>query len=132
MLVVLLLALALVAQWFSVKTRSGQLSASLVALVLAMSLLGPASAGGVRRRRDDPHIVGEAALCVALWLNNLATFAVVPFAEALWFARSPGTSTTRATSTWTQSVTFGLIVFGVFMVTVVLNFAHGRAGRAPR
>jgi hypothetical protein len=43
-LVLLLLGLALAGQWFSVKTSGGELSASLVALVLAMSLLGPAPA----------------------------------------------------------------------------------------
>ncbi len=43
-LVALLLAFALVGQWLSVETQSGQLSASLVAIVMAMALLGPAAA----------------------------------------------------------------------------------------
>ncbi|HYB23778.1 MAG TPA: hypothetical protein VED41_08275, partial [Solirubrobacteraceae bacterium] len=43
-LVGVLLALALAGDWLSVEIRIGQLSASLVALVLTMSLLGPAPA----------------------------------------------------------------------------------------
>src|SRR5437899_101886 len=69
-LVVLLLALALVGQWFSVDIASGQLSASLIAILLAMSLLGPlpAAACGIAAM-----ILKSAVrrLAPAQWLNNL-------------------------------------------------------------
>jgi putative nucleotidyltransferase with HDIG domain len=122
MLVILLLALALSAQWFTVKTRSGTLSASLVALVLAMSLLGPAPAVAF----------GIAAmiltsllrrLSASLWLSNLSTFAVFLFAGAMLVRALAGDVHDPHNQHMAQSVTFGLIVFAVFMVTVVLNFA---------
>jgi hypothetical protein len=43
-LVVLLLALAFLGQWLSVEIRGGELAAAMVAIVLAMGLLGPVPA----------------------------------------------------------------------------------------
>ncbi len=53
-LVVTLLAIALVGEWFTIETRAGILSASLGVMVLAMGLLGPGSGGRVRGRRRSP------------------------------------------------------------------------------
>jgi putative nucleotidyltransferase with HDIG domain len=120
-LVGLLLALALVGQWLSVTTRSGQLSASMVALVLAMSLLGPAPAVAF----------GIAAMILtsslrrippAQWLNNLSTFAVFPFAGALTVRLLAG-DVHAPHHHLTQGVTFGLVVFAALVVAIVLNFA---------
>ncbi|HEY2719982.1 MAG TPA: HD domain-containing phosphohydrolase [Solirubrobacteraceae bacterium] len=120
-LVCLVGGLALGAQWFTVTTRSGVFSASMVALVMAMSLLGPAPAvaaglaamivsSGVRR------------LSVSRWLNNLSTFAFFPFAGALTVRLLAGDVHEAANHTFTKSVTFGLIVFAAFLVTVAVNF----------
>ncbi len=121
LLVGLLLALALAGQWISVTVRMGQLSASLIALVLAMSLLGPAPAVAF----------GIAAMILtsavrrlppAQWLNNLATFAAFLFAGG-WMVRAlAGDVHDPRNLQLTRSVTFGLIVAAVFITTVMLNF----------
>ena len=119
-LVVLLLVLALAGQWLSVEISGGQLSASMVAVVLAMSLLGPAPAMacGIAAMVLTSAI---RRLAPAQWLNNLSTFAVIPFVGGLsvraltHIVRSDGGQATRG-------ITFGLIVFGVFAVILALSF----------
>jgi putative nucleotidyltransferase with HDIG domain len=120
-LVALLLALALTGHRLSVTARDINLSASAVALVLAMSLLGPVPAAAFG--------VGEMLVAWALTrsslvklLNNVSAFALFPFAGG-WMVRaivgdvhSPGNAHT------VQSVTFGLIVFAAFMATTLLTY----------
>jgi putative nucleotidyltransferase with HDIG domain len=121
-LAVLLLALALIGERLMVFVRGQQLSASFVALVLAMSLLGPAPA----------VLIGVAAktlrsatgrLSPALWLNNLSTYAVFPLVGALGVYLLIGDVHAAHNQALTESATFALVVFGVFMVTNALNFA---------
>jgi putative nucleotidyltransferase with HDIG domain len=121
LLVGLLLVLALVGEWFTVEVSDGVLSASLVAIVLAMGLLGPgpAAACGIAamilsssRRRIPP----------AQWLNNLTTFAVVPFAGGLMVRALAGDVHDPRNQHLTHGVIFGLIVLGVFIVANGLNF----------
>ena len=121
LLVGLLLVLALVGHWFSVTTRSGGLSASLVAVVLAMSVLGPAPA----------VLVGIASIILpstlrrlppAQWLNNLSTFAVFPFAGGLTVLVLVGNVHNPNNQHLTQSVIFGLVVFAALIVAIGLNF----------
>jgi len=120
-LVVLLLALALLGQWLSVATASGELSASLVAIVLAMALLGPAPAAlcglSVAVLRS-----AMARLAPPQWLTNLSAFAVVPFVGALFVRALAGNVQHVAHQDLSQSAIFGLIILGVFGGTVVLNF----------
>jgi putative nucleotidyltransferase with HDIG domain len=120
LLVGLLLVLALVGDWRSITISGGQVSASLVGLVLAMSLLGPAPAVAF----------GIAAMVLtssvrrlppARFLSNLSTFAVAPFVGGLMVRALAGDVHDPRNQHMTQSVTFGLIVFAVFMVTVGLN-----------
>ncbi len=120
-LVALLLVLTLIGEWFSVEVSDGKLSPSLVAIVLAMALLGPAPAAafGVSAmvltsslRRVQPTV----------WLSNLMAFAVVPFAGGLMVRALVGDVHEARNQHLTQSVLFGLIVFGIFVVTLVLNF----------
>jgi putative nucleotidyltransferase with HDIG domain len=120
LLVGLLLALTLTGQYFSVQTRSGELSASLVALVLAMSLLGPAPAVAF----------GAAAMILksairrlppAQWLNNLSTFTIVPFGGAL-MVRALAGNVHDASNHFPETVTFGLLVFAVVALAVAVNF----------
>jgi len=117
----LLLVLALVGEWFTVELSDGVLSASLVAIVLAMALLGPAPAMACgtaamiltsSRRRLRP----------AFWLGNLTAFGVVPFAGGWMILALAGNVHDPRNQHMTQSVIFGLIVFGVFIVTLGLNF----------
>jgi len=120
-LAVLLIALACLSEWFSVELSDGTLSASTVAIVLAMGLLGPgpAAACGVAA-----VVVSSSSRRVGLrqWMNNLATFAAIPFlggvavhSLAKHFHVLHGTGTSK-------SIGLGLILLGVFIVTLVLNF----------
>ncbi len=137
-LVGVLLAITLVGEWLTIETHSGVLNPSFVALVLAMSLLGPAPAVafGIAvealasfRRRLRP----------AFWLGNLTTYAVVLFTGALMVQALAGNVHDPRNLRMTQGVTFGLIVFGVFVVATGLNavmvaldvhIAEGRSLRA--
>jgi putative nucleotidyltransferase with HDIG domain len=121
LLVGLLLMLALLGQWLSVELRDGELSASLVAIILAMGLLGPAPAAAC----------GIAAMVLtsavrrlppAQWLNNLSAFAVVPFVGGLLVRAVAGDVHDPHNQHLTQSVIFGLIIFGVFIAALALNF----------
>jgi HD domain-containing protein len=115
-----LLILALLGQWFTVETRSGILSASLVAIVLAMGLLGPVPAA----------VCGTAAAVLhsaaghrrpALWLSNLTAFGVVAFVGGLMVRLLAGNVHTTGHGA-TESAIFGLVLLGVFVVTVGINF----------
>jgi putative nucleotidyltransferase with HDIG domain len=120
-LVGLLLVLALVGDWISVPVRVVQLSASLVALVLAMSLLGPAPAVvfGVTAVALNSAVRRVAP---AQSLNNLCTFSVFLLVGALLIRTLSGDVHDPHNQHLTHSVAFGLIVFGVFLVVAVLNF----------
>ncbi len=120
LLVALLLALTLVGQRLGTTIGTGQLSTAHVALVLAMSLLGPAPAvlfglaamvmtSGLRR------------LPAAHWLNNLLNYALYPLAGSL-IVRTLVGNVHDPHNHMTQGITFGLIVFGVFILTLALNF----------
>jgi putative nucleotidyltransferase with HDIG domain len=120
-LVALLLALALLGQWFSVEIRGGELSASLIAIVLAMGLLGPLPAA----------VCGIAAmifksavrhLSPAAWLNNLSTYAAVPFAGGLIVRTAVHAIPSLMRHGLAQSSTFGLILFAAFLLGTALSF----------
>ncbi len=121
LLLALLLALALVGEWFSVEVSEGKLSASLVAIVLAMGLARAGSGCGLWYRSSD-LASSRRRLRPPVWLNNLTAFAVVPFAGGLMVRALAGDVHDARNQHLTQSVIFGLIVFGVFIVTLGLNF----------
>lgn len=121
LLVGLLLALALVGDRLIVTIRSGHLTTLHVALTLTMCLLGPAPAvafGGAAMILTS----GWRRLPRAQWLNNLATFSVFPAVGALMALGLAGNIHDPRNQHMAQSVTFGLIVFAVFVVTIGLNF----------
>jgi putative nucleotidyltransferase with HDIG domain len=122
LLVGLLLALALVGQQLNLSIRGQNLSAAFVALVLAMSLLGPAPAVLLGL---SVMILTSATRRVspALWLNNLSTYAAFPIVGGLMVRALIGNVHDPGNHQLTQSVEFGLVVFAVFMVTNALNFA---------
>jgi putative nucleotidyltransferase with HDIG domain len=116
-LVVLLVALCLGGQRFTLRIRSQQLSPAFIALVVAMTLLGPAPAAamGVATMVLDGFV---RRVPRAPWLNNVATYAAFPLIGGL-LARAvlgygPVTVHTNAT--------LPLTAFGVFFATNVLNF----------
>jgi hypothetical protein len=111
-LVVVLLALAVITDLFAVSHEGQRISGSFLALVLAMALLGPAPAVaiGVASVLAD-HV--RARNAPARLLTNLAAFAAFPLAGALLV---------RWADVPERSGWFPLLVFGVFLVTNLLNF----------
>ncbi|HWX45832.1 MAG TPA: HD domain-containing phosphohydrolase [Solirubrobacteraceae bacterium] len=117
----LLFILGVAGDRLAVTVRNQNLSAAFVALVLAMTLLGPLPAMviGLVVVVVDAKIRG---LPVARWINNLATYAVFPVAGGL-LARSVLDVHDHTNLGEIRSVSFGLLVFGVFIGTNLLNFA---------
>jgi HD domain-containing protein len=117
-----LLVLTLLGQWLSIETSAGQLSASMVTMALAMSLLGPAPAVAC----GIAAMVLTSALrrlTPALWLNNLATFAVTGFVGGLLVRGLAGNIAHQPNHSTAESVIFGLIVLGALTVSLIgLNF----------
>jgi putative nucleotidyltransferase with HDIG domain len=111
-LVGLLLALALATDLFAVSYGGQRISGSFLALVLAMSLLGPAPATaiGIASVLFD-HLRARNPL--PLLLANLTAFAIFPLVGAL---------IVDAADVDEKSAAFPLLVIGVFMVTNLLNF----------
>jgi putative nucleotidyltransferase with HDIG domain len=114
-LTVLLAALAIVSDAMEINVRGLRLSASFVALVLAMALLGPAPAAAI----------GVLTICIdavrhrtqsALFSCNLATYATFPLLGGLTLRWVGGYDEHGA-------LQFGLLVFAVFAGTNLLNFA---------
>jgi HD-GYP domain-containing protein (c-di-GMP phosphodiesterase class II) len=120
-LVVLLLVLTLLGDWLSIETPAGELSCALVAIVLAMALLGPVPAMAFSIAGT---ILTSASrrLTPTQWLSGLATFASVPFAGGLMVRSLAMDAHVLHNQHESQSVIFGLIVLGVFILTVGLNF----------
>ncbi len=118
----LLTALALVAERLEFEVRGQHLSASLVVLVLAMSLLGPAPAVALGIVVTLPNSASRR-LSPTLWLSNLSAFAFFPLIGALTVRALIGNVHDPKVHQLMQSVTFALVVFGVFMLTNALNFA---------
>ncbi len=120
-LVVLLMALALGGQRLSINLRGQEITAAFIALVLAMTLLGPAPAA----------LFGIAAMILTSatrrlpltsWLTNLATFAVFPVVGGL-LARAFIGNVHHGIPHTTQGMTFfALEVVTVFVVTDGMNF----------
>ena len=120
-LVVTLLAIALVGEWFTIKTRAGILSASLGVMVLAMGLLGPGPAGRLRCGGDRPAL-GHGPPRPAHWLNNLVAIGVAGFAGGLVVRALGGDVTRLAAQSATDSLVFVLMLFAGVAVLLVLNF----------
>ena len=120
-LVALLLALTVIGMRLRVTLRNQEVTATFIALVLAMSLLGPAPAvcfGVVSTglssalRRIPPSAM----------LNNLTNLAVFPLIGGLMIRILIGDVHDPHNHHLTQSATFALAIFAVFMVANALNF----------
>ncbi len=120
-LVGLLLVLTVGGQYLTVDIRGQRLTAAFVALVLAMSLLGPAPAAlfGITLM-----VVTSATrrLPLTSWLTNVSTYAVFPVVGGLLVRTLVGNVHSPSLVHETQSVEFALVVFAVFMVTNAVNF----------
>jgi putative nucleotidyltransferase with HDIG domain len=114
-LVGLLLVLSVVGEWLTITMGSQEVSAGFVALVLAMTLLGPAPAvaiGIVAIAADSLSRRPALSVC----LSNTATYAFYLVCGALLSRFLIGHA-------HVQTATFALVVFGVFITTNLLNFA---------
>jgi putative nucleotidyltransferase with HDIG domain len=120
-LVVLLLVLSLGGQGLQFTIRGQNLSAGFIAQVLAMSLLGPAPAVAIALSAAI-FISARRRLSPAFWLGNMASFAIFPLVGGVLVGALVG-DVHDPGNHLTQSVTFALVVFGVFMVTNALNFS---------
>ncbi len=85
-----------------------------------MSLLGPvpAAACGLAAMIRRSAV---SRLTATQWLNNLSAFAVFPFVGGLIVLALAGDVHDPSNPHLTQSVMFGLIVFGAFIVALVVN-----------
>jgi putative nucleotidyltransferase with HDIG domain len=120
-LVVFLFGLTAVGQRLIIPLGKGQLTGAFIALVLTMSLLGPAPAmvfgvgvivvSSVRRR-----------LPWELALNNVFTLATYPFVGAMTVRLVVGDVHDPRNVAATRGVTFALLVFAVFLIALAVNF----------
>jgi putative nucleotidyltransferase with HDIG domain len=120
-LVLLVLALALLGQWLSVEVTGGKLTTLLVALVLAMGLLGP---GPVVAFGLLAMMLTSATrrLPALHWLNNLSTVAAATFAGALIVRALAGDVHRPLANRPAEAVLFGVVLLGATGVYIVLNF----------
>jgi len=107
---------ALTSDALTIETRGHRLSGAFIAIVLAMCFLGPAPAVAIALVtmafdwvRDRPPLNYA--------LNNLATYAIFPLVGGL-LARGAVDLGAHP-----DSAAYGFVVFGVYLVTIVLNFA---------
>ncbi|HEX4467650.1 MAG TPA: HD domain-containing phosphohydrolase [Solirubrobacteraceae bacterium] len=117
-LVLLLLVLSMGGQRMVFDIRGQHLSAGLVGQVLAMCLLGPSAAVVISVAAAVTISFGRE-LPVSAWLNNLATFAVFPLVGGLLAEVSTHAVNAKQLS---GGITFTLAVFGVYFVSLVLDF----------
>jgi putative nucleotidyltransferase with HDIG domain len=120
-LVVLLAALAVFGDRMEITIRGQELSAAFVAFVLIMALLGPAPAVAV----GTIVVVIDSFFRRSAWtavLSNLSTTAIYLFTGGMLIRLLVGNVHDPSAVQSIQSVTFGVIVFGVFMATNAINF----------
>jgi len=115
-LFVLLLVVAIVSDAFRLETKTFQISAAFLSLVLAMALLGPTPAA----------VLGVAVMSVNAMLRrtswrhtlaNLSTYACFPLVGGVIFDAVDGPTLVAS-----NAATYILIVFALFMTMNVLNF----------
>lgn len=121
-LVVLLLALSVVGERLELTVGSQSLSAGFVALVLAMTLLGPAPAVAIAAVAIAVDSISRRP-SLQVCLSNAATYVAFALLGGVLVQAVVGDVHARSLHATTQSVTFALLVFGVFVVTNVVNFA---------
>ncbi|MGA9285554.1 MAG: HD domain-containing phosphohydrolase [Solirubrobacteraceae bacterium] len=122
-LLALLFVLSVVGEWMTITIGNQTLSASFIALVLAMILLGPAPAaaiGIVAVVADSVHRRPPLTVCLA----NLAAYTVYLVAGGLLARAMIGDAHAADNQQLIKSPTFALVVFVVFIAANLLNFAQ--------
>jgi putative nucleotidyltransferase with HDIG domain len=121
-LVGLLLVLSVLGERLELTVGSQSLSAGFIALVLAMTLLGPAPAVAVALVAITADSLSRRPP-LAVCLSNAATYVAFALLGGLLVKLAVGDVHGAAARETTREVVFGLIVFGTFVVTNVVNFA---------
>jgi putative nucleotidyltransferase with HDIG domain len=121
-LVALLLALSVIGERLELTVGSQSLSAGFVALVLAMTLLGPAPAVAIAMVAITVDSVSRRP-SLQVCLSNAATYAAFALLGAMLVRLALGDVHDHGNAHTIKSVEFALLVFGVFVVTNVVNFA---------
>jgi putative nucleotidyltransferase with HDIG domain len=120
-LVVLLLAMTIASDRLTVRMGGQNLSASFVALVLVMTLLGPVPAaafGAIVLILDSPANPRP----LPVWLSNMASYVGFLVLGGFLAQIAVGDVHDPRHQAVVRSVTFAAIVFGIFVVTNLLNF----------
>lgn len=121
-LAILVLAVAVAGEWFTVETTHAYLSASLGAMVLAMGVLGPAVGAAAGTGAMVTHCWRRRRPPLA-WINNLTGYAVAPYAGG-WVVRELSDQFAIAPRPDpAQSIVLGLIVLTGVVVLLVVNFS---------
>ena len=120
-LFVALLVLAPVGERFSIDIGNQSLSAGFIALVLAMTLLGPAPAAVIGLAAIAADSITRRPPFNAI-LTNLASYTAYLVAGGLLTRLLIGNVHSPADQSLTRSPEFALVVFGVFLVANALNF----------
>jgi putative nucleotidyltransferase with HDIG domain len=112
----LLLALAVVSEMFKLETKRFKVSASFLAIVLAMTQMGPTPAAALGVLTMVFSSMSKRSPW-QFWLANLSTYACFPLVGAVAFelVGGPGLLTSN-------SAVYFLLVFSLFMVANTLNF----------
>jgi putative nucleotidyltransferase with HDIG domain len=121
-LLILLLLLGVLGEFMTVTIGNQNLSAGFIALVLTMTLMGPAPAVAI----GLVTIIVDSAQRrppLLLWLKNAAAYATFTLLGALLVRLVVGDVHDPTVAPAMRSATFALVVFGVFLVTNFLNFA---------
>jgi putative nucleotidyltransferase with HDIG domain len=121
-LVLLLLALSVIGDRLTIEIGAQHVTASFIALVLAMTLLGPipaAAFGAVAQISDSLSRRPPLAVC----LSNVVTYTVFPIFGGLLSRVLVGDVHDAHNAHATRSVTFALIVLGIFIASNIVNFA---------
>jgi putative nucleotidyltransferase with HDIG domain len=115
-LVLVLAASAVISDALTIETRGLRLSGSFIAIVLAMAFLGPAPAVAIAlvtividTLRARPRLEGAAC--------NIATYAVFPLVGGLLAREAVRLGVEPS------SISYALVVLGLYAVTNLLNFA---------
>ena len=121
-LVALLLVLSVLGERLELTVGSQSLSAGFVALVLAMTLLGPAPTVAIAVVAITFDSLSRRP-ALAVCLSNAAAYVAFALLGGVLVRVILGDVHDAALVKTTQSATFGLLVFGIFVVTNVVNFA---------
>jgi putative nucleotidyltransferase with HDIG domain len=115
-LFLVLLGLAVVSEAFRIVTKRFSISAAFLALVLGMTLMGPAPAATL-------GVAGVLFSCARrrspwqTWLANVSTYAFFPLVGGVVFDSLGGNALLES-----SPAGYVVLVFAIFMVTNVLNF----------